>query len=90
MIIENIGRIEFTFYYIYIKTYSCELIASTFFDLHSTIFILKRENIQLKKQIDLNLHSTIFILKHFLILILYLLLFLFTFYYIYIKTVFLC
>ncbi len=78
-------ELSFTFYYIYIKTDFRHNRISHFYDLHSTIFILKPTH-SIHLLILLNdLHSTIFILKP-VKAFLYFLCSLFTFYYIYIKT----
>ena len=53
----------FTFYNIYIKTNNKYYVAKIYFDLHSTIFILKLFQTLFFLHYQANLHSTIFILK---------------------------
>ena len=66
-LINTVSSYKFTFYYIYIKTllYFLQLLPNMY--LHSTIFILKRDNDKIYSSCDGDLHSTIFILKQSLL-----------------------
>ena len=54
---------QFTFYYIYIKTNLNQVSNDTILNLHSTIFILKLLKNNRRRFLNIHLHSTIFILK---------------------------